>query len=95
MRWQHAETAKTRCSWSLASYYREEVVTCSPYRGYAVYLARKHTPYSNREIGEYFGEITYSAVTKVGTRLKEQMRMDEKLRGDIRRVGERLSRVKG
>jgi len=73
----------------------EKVVTSSPYRGYAVYLARKHTPYSNREIGEYSGGITYSAVTKIGTRLKERMREDGKLRSDIRGLEEKLSRVKG
>ena len=74
---------------------KEKVVTSSPYKGYAVYLARKHTPFSNSEIGKYFGGITYSAVTKIGTRLKEQMRADGKLGGEIRGLEEKLSRVKG
>ena len=73
----------------------EKVITSSPYRGYAVYLARKHTSYSNREIGEYFSGISYSAVTKIGTRLKERMREDGELRGEIMDLEEKLSRVKG
>jgi putative transposase len=48
---------------------REEVISSSPYRGYAVYLSRKHTACPNKEIGRYFGGISYSAVTKIGTRL--------------------------
>jgi len=47
---------------------KENVQATSPYKGYAVYLARKHTPLSNTEIGRYFGGIGYSAVTKIGTR---------------------------
>jgi len=74
---------------------KEKVVTSSPYKGYAVYLARKHTPFTNSEIGEYFGGITYSAVTKIGTRLKERMKDDGKLRGEVRSLEEILSRVKG
>ena len=74
---------------------KEKVITSSPYKGYAVYLARKHTPFTNSEIGEYFGGITYSAVTKIGTRLKERMKDDEKVKGEIRSLEEILSRVKG
>jgi hypothetical protein len=74
---------------------KTEVVTSTPYKRYGVYLARKHTPFSNSEIGRYFGGISYSAITKIGTRLKEQMREDGKLRGEIRGLEERLSRVKG
>ncbi len=73
----------------------EAVKTTSPYKPYAVYLTRKHTSFSNVEIGKYFGGITYSAVTKIGTRFKERMRGDEGLRGEIRRLEEKLSRVKG
>ncbi len=74
---------------------KEKVITSSPYKGYAVYLARRHTPFSNSEIGKYFGGITYSAVTKMGTRFKERMREEGELRGDIRVLEEKLSRVKG
>jgi REP element-mobilizing transposase RayT len=73
---------------------KEKVLISSPYRGYAVYLARKHTPFSNAEIGAYFGGITYSAVTKIGTRLKMRMREDLQLERAIKNLEERLSRVK-
>jgi hypothetical protein len=74
---------------------KDKVLSSYPYRGYAIYLSRKHTPYSNVEIGRYFGGITYSAVTKIGTRLREKMRGDERLRGEMRSLEERLSLVKG
>jgi REP element-mobilizing transposase RayT len=74
---------------------RKKVQVTSPYKGYAVYLARKHTPFSNTEIGRYFGGISYSAVTKIGTRIKDRMRKDRKLREGMMRLQEELSRVKG
>lgn len=74
---------------------KEKVIALSPYKGYAGYLARRHTPFSNSEIGEYFGGITYSAVTKNGTRLKERMEEDRELRADIKGLEATLSRVKG
>ena len=52
----------------------EKVESTSPYKRYAIYLTRKHTPFSNTEIGKYFGGITYSAVTKVGTRFKGELK---------------------
>jgi len=44
---------------------RDKVQTTFPYKGYAVYLTRKYTPISNKEIGRYFGGISYSAITKI------------------------------
>jgi len=73
----------------------EQVVSTSPYKGYAVYLARKHTPFSNTEIGRYFGGISYFAVTKVGTRIKDRMRKDRRLREEMIELQKGLSRVKG
>jgi len=74
---------------------REQVQGASPYKGYAVYLARKHTAFSNREIGRYFGGISYSAVTKIGTRIRDRMRKDPKLREKMLELEGNLSRVKG
>ena len=74
---------------------KDKVLSTYPYRGYGVYLSRRQTPYSNTEIGRYFGGLTYSAVTKIGTRLKERMRKDERLRGEMSTLETRLSRVKG
>jgi len=73
---------------------REKVQTTFPYKGYAVYLTRKYTPISNKEIGRYFGGISYSAITKIGTRIKERMKRDRNLREEIIQLQERLSRVK-
>jgi REP element-mobilizing transposase RayT len=58
-------------------------------------LSRRRCPISNSEIGKYFGGISYSAITKIGTRLKERLREDGELKGEIRGLEERLSRVKG
>jgi putative transposase len=72
----------------------ETVKTSSPYRSYAIYLARKHTVLSNREIGAFFGGISYTAVTKTGTRLKEKMKKDKVLRMTLSKAEVALSRVK-
>jgi len=40
------------------------ITNASPYRAYAIYLSRNHTPVSSTEIGGYFGNIPCSAVTK-------------------------------
>ena len=74
---------------------REQVQSKSPYKGYAVYLSRKHTPFSNPEIGRYFGGLSYSAVTKIGTRIKDRMKKDTKLRDEMIELQKALSRVKG
>ncbi len=74
---------------------REKVQSCSPYKGYAVYLARRHTPFTNTEIGRYFGGISYSAVTKIGTRINDRMRKDTKLGQKMIQLQKKLSRVKG
>jgi hypothetical protein len=74
---------------------KEKVQTSSPYRIYAVYLAKKHTPFSNTEIGKSFGNISYSAVTKIGARLKERMRRDKKLKDEMNSLENELSHVKG
>ena len=74
---------------------KERILSSYPYRGYGVFLSRKHTLCSNAEIGRYFGGLTYSGGTKIGTRLRERMRGDEGLRGEIRNLEEKLSRVKG
>jgi len=61
---------------------KEKVLSSYPYRGYGIYLSRKHTPCSNAEIGRYFGGLTYSGVTKIGTRLRKRMRGDEEPGGE-------------
>lgn len=74
---------------------REKVTTSSPYRSIAIYLARKYTTLSNGEIGAFFGGISYSAVTKTGTRLKERMKEDKAVRAVLSKVEAMLSGGKG
>jgi REP element-mobilizing transposase RayT len=81
----------------LASHYGvsdEKVVTSFPYRHYAVYPARTHTPLSNVDIGKYFG-IGVSAVTKIVTRLSNKIKTNEKIREELRVIREKLSLVNG
>jgi REP element-mobilizing transposase RayT len=72
----------------------DAVLHTSPYRAYALYLARKHTPTSSADIGRYFA-VTCSAVSKMGTRLKRRMESDPKLSGEMRRIEDGLSHVNG
>ncbi len=72
----------------------DTVVSMPPYRSYALYLARKHTPLASADIGRSFN-ITCSAVTKTGTRLKHRLEHDKVLRKEMRRLEEGLSHVNG
>ena len=72
----------------------DTVVSVLPYRSYALYLARKHTPIAGADIGRYFN-VTCSAVTKMGTRLKQRLEKDRTLRDTMRRIEEGLSHVNG
>jgi len=74
---------------------KETVITTSPYRSYALYLTRKHTPVSSTDIGRYFGNISCSAVTKMAARLKAKMENDKALREEMENIEERLSDVNG
>jgi len=73
----------------------EAVRTSFPYRNYAVYLARKLTTLTNPQIGAYFGNVTYSAVAKTVSRLRERMKEDGTVRRTLEKVERDLSTVKG
>ena len=60
-------------------------------RNVAIYLAKRYCGLSNQEIGEIFGGIHYSAVSKVSSRLEEEMKRDKRLN---RLIEEIKSRVK-
>jgi chromosomal replication initiation ATPase DnaA len=66
----------------------------SPYRTYAIYLSRNYTPVPNTQIGQYFGNISCSAVTKIGSRMKERIAKDKKVREEMMKVEGKLSYVK-
>ena len=59
-----------------------------------VYLLREHTGITNREIGELFGKITYSAVAKVHERFSGQLSRDKSSRQTIRKIRAKMSHVK-
>ena len=48
-------------------------------RKVAIYLIRKHTAVTNRQIGEYFGGLSYSGVARIIERLKRDMKSDRRL----------------
>ncbi len=65
------------------------------YRNMAIYLSKRHTGLTNRQIGELFGNISYSGVTRVGQRFAERMAKDPKLRKSMEDISKNLSNVKG
>jgi chromosomal replication initiation ATPase DnaA len=74
---------------------KERALTSSPYRNYAVYLSKKHTALSNPQIGAYFGNITFSAVTKIASRLAARMKKDRSAGIAVEKLEKKLSTVKG
>lgn len=76
---------------------REEISTnCDmEIRKVGIYLMKKHTGVSNREIGELFGGLSYSAVAKTVQRLSKELESNRELRGSLKLLEEKLSSVKG
>jgi putative transposase len=61
----------------------------------AIYLLKRHTGMTNREMGELFGGISYSAVAKAHERICKQLAANDALRERMGQLEERLSKVKG
>ena len=61
-------------------------------RDIAIYLLKKHTCLTNRQIGEQFGNISYSAVAKAYWRFSERLKKDKMLR---KKISEIMPYVKG
>jgi putative transposase len=64
-------------------------------RKVAVYLMKKYTGATNRQIGEYMGELSYSGVAKMVERFKGKMKTDRELREKVERIEKKMSNVKG
>ena len=64
-------------------------------RNLAIYLAKRYSNLSNREIGEIFGNLSYSAVTKVYQRFMQKMEKDTHLVKKVQTLKAHLSNVKG
>jgi putative transposase len=63
-------------------------------RNLAIYFAKKYTGLTNSEIGERFGNITYSAVTRVATRVAERARKDKELQRHVNELERKLAQLK-
>ena len=59
-----------------------------------IYFIKKWTGINNTKIGDLFGKLSYSAVSKVNTRFSEKLRTDKKLRRGVQKIMEHLSHVK-
>ncbi|MEW6162909.1 MAG: transposase [Nitrospirota bacterium] len=55
-------------------------------RKIAIYLIQRYSGLSNKKIGEIFGGIHYSSISKISMRLKEQMARDKNLHRLVKRV---------
>ena len=61
----------------------------------AIYLTKKHSGLTNRQIGEIFGNIGYSGVSRVHERFGERVSKDRALADAVGRIEANLSNVKG
>jgi putative transposase len=73
----------------------DRVAEKGQYRNLAIYITKKRTGFTNKEIGDYFGGITYSSVTRACERLEQRMLTDEALRSRVVKLMARTSQVKG
>jgi hypothetical protein len=64
-------------------------------RKMAIYLLKTHTDMNNRQIGELFGGLSYSAVAKVVERFSAKVNRDRKLRNRLATFSKIMSNVKG
>jgi chromosomal replication initiation ATPase DnaA len=64
-------------------------------RNIAIYFLKKYTGLTNREIGSFFGGISYSGITRVYQRFGEKVLEHKDLRKRIEEIGDILSNVKG
>jgi len=73
---------------------RAEVSEHNEHRKMAIYLLKGGTGLTNRQIGQMFGDISYSAVSKAYQRFSAELRKDRRLRKDVEGVMAVLSQVK-
>lgn len=61
----------------------------------AIYLIKRHTGATNREIGEKMGGLSNMAVAKIYQRFRKDIEADRKLRNTVAKVERKMSSVKG
>jgi REP element-mobilizing transposase RayT len=64
------------------------------YRNVAIYLMRKHTGLTNRQIADLFGNVSYSAVAKAYQRFADKLPTDRGLRKTMKKIRGKMSNVK-
>lgn len=75
---------------------REElVVDRNGKRNITIYLMKKHTGMTNREVGRWFGGMSCSAVGKMYQRFRARLMEDGALRREIDRLEKKMSDVGG
>ena len=62
-------------------------------RSILIYLMKKHTDMTNRQIGELIGGVRYTTVSKAYQRFCEQLLKDRSLRRTIKKITSRMSHV--
>ena len=84
---------------SIASYFEltpEEVLKDrGDYRNIAIHLMKKWTSVSNKQIGDLFGSLSFTAVSKANQRFMMRMIKDRKLRRRVDDILRNMSHVKG
>ena len=63
-------------------------------RKVGIYLLKRYTGMTNRQIGNLFGNLSYSAVAKTSARFSEQLSKDRSLRRTIQQITAKMSHVK-
>ena len=64
-------------------------------RDTVIYLIKKYTGLTNRQIGEIFGGLSYSAVAKIHKRFSEKTAKDRSLKKRLTALTSNISNVKG
>ncbi len=64
-------------------------------RNIAIYLTKKFTSIDNKQLGDLFGGLSYSAVSKVNQRFTEKLKKDKRLRRRVENITDSMSYVKG
>ncbi|MCP4553752.1 MAG: transposase [Bacteroidetes bacterium] len=65
------------------------------YRKVAIFFLKRKTSLSNRQIGEMFGGLSYSAVAKVNERFTKVIGTNRRVKKDIVKISKKMSYVKG
>jgi chromosomal replication initiation ATPase DnaA len=64
-------------------------------RDIVVYILKTCTELSNKDVGEYFGGLSYSAVAKIKERFLGKLERDRALSKRVGKIKQTLSNVKG